>query len=267
MTSTQDATVRPATAVTLAQFRCFTPSPKCEEKRAVSFQASREDNLIYDLKLLAAYDISPVWWAQTVCISAFLSQVSLMNRRSHCIDTCDTWDTWHIDWVLLEPIWRPIPGTPYSRELSFLGFDVQTWSRRFVRLLVNKIFALPRKKGDEGTLVSLPSEVHNCWKMEHPDLYRYFSFLCFWCPRASSGCLGQNPFQKRSQRRGFRSLWRSCDIFLCMRLHASFFCRSLINRISGEEHEKEEKKSSCLGWGSDGKKCFQRSLCSSISST
>ena len=31
-----------------------------------------------------------------------------------------------------------------------------------MRLLVNKIFALPRKKGDEGTLVSLPSEVHNC---------------------------------------------------------------------------------------------------------
>lgn len=94
---------------------------------------------------------------------------------------------------------------------------------------MNKIFALPRKKGDEGTLVSLPSEVHNCRKMEHPDLYQDFSCLAFLIfsrflvSRASSACLERNPFQKRSQRRGFRSLWRSCDVFLCMRLHASFF--------------------------------------------
>lgn len=62
--------------------------------------ASREDNLIYDLKHMAAYDISPV--------SA--------------------------------------------------GTDLAAYSRDSVQLLVNKLFALPRNKGDEGTLVSLPAE-------------------------------------------------------------------------------------------------------------
>lgn len=62
--------------------------------------ASREDNLIYDLKNMAAYDISPV------------------------------------------------PN----------GTDLMAYARDSVQLLVNKIFALPRHKGEEGTLVSLPAE-------------------------------------------------------------------------------------------------------------
>jgi len=62
--------------------------------------ASREDNLTYDLKNMAAYDISP------------------------------------------------IPATT----------DVAAYSRDSVQLLVNKLFVLPRTTGDEGTMVSLPSE-------------------------------------------------------------------------------------------------------------
>ncbi|CAE7211027.1 RRS1 [Symbiodinium natans] len=38
------------------------------------------------------------------------------------------------------------------------GTDVAAYSRDSVQLLVNKLFALPRTKGDEGTMVSLPME-------------------------------------------------------------------------------------------------------------
>ena len=38
------------------------------------------------------------------------------------------------------------------------GTDLNSYARDSVQLLVNKLFALPRSKGEEGTMVTLPTE-------------------------------------------------------------------------------------------------------------
>ncbi|CAJ1373142.1 unnamed protein product [Effrenium voratum] len=74
--------------------------PNPQEPISRPATASREDNLTYDLKNMAAYDISPL----------------------------------------------------------STGTDLAAYSRDSVQLLVNKLFVLPRNKGDEGTLIALPAE-------------------------------------------------------------------------------------------------------------
>jgi len=258
MTSTQDATVRPATAVTLAQFRCAKMRGK-----TVSFLSGFERRQL-DL------------WLETSGCIWYLSCVMSSDGMHFCISLTSV-----LDELTQSLHWHMRHMGHMTHRLSSAGTDLAAYSRDSIQqgaefswvwcadmesqiceASCEQDLCITKKEGWWRHFGIAPFRGAQLLKNGTSRLVSVLQFSLFLVSKGVFRLPRAKPIPKEKPKTRFQKFMEELWYF-----SVSFFCRSLINRISGEEHEKEEKKSSCLGWGSDGKKCFQKSLCSSISST